>query len=90
MARERAAQDVDGEARAGGLAEAHAEVEQRAHAESRQQLRVAGFRRRMAGDRVRDAYEMELLHEFMESGKAVLGKRRISTKNSERFFCHGI
>jgi putative glutamine amidotransferase len=25
------------------------------------------------GDRVRDAYEMELLHEFMESGKAVLG-----------------
>ena len=26
-----------------------------------------------AGDRVRDAYEMELLHEFMESGKAVLG-----------------
>jgi len=26
-----------------------------------------------AGDRVRDAYEMELLHEFMEAGKAVLG-----------------
>jgi len=26
-----------------------------------------------AGDRVRDAYEMELLHEFMESGKPVLG-----------------
>ncbi|MDR0439739.1 MAG: type 1 glutamine amidotransferase [Candidatus Accumulibacter sp.] len=26
-----------------------------------------------AGDRIRDAYEMELLHEFMESGKAVLG-----------------
>ncbi|MDR0441487.1 MAG: type 1 glutamine amidotransferase [Candidatus Accumulibacter sp.] len=26
-----------------------------------------------AGDHVRDAYEMELLHEFMESGKAVLG-----------------
>jgi putative glutamine amidotransferase len=26
-----------------------------------------------AGDRVRDAYEMELLHEFMESDKAVLG-----------------
>ncbi|WP_246167804.1 gamma-glutamyl-gamma-aminobutyrate hydrolase family protein [Propionivibrio limicola] len=26
-----------------------------------------------SGDRVRDAYEMELLHEFMESGKAVLG-----------------
>ena len=25
------------------------------------------------GDRVRDAYEMELLHEFMEAGKAVLG-----------------
>jgi putative glutamine amidotransferase len=25
------------------------------------------------GDHVRDAYEMELLHEFMESGKAVLG-----------------
>ncbi|MDR1935024.1 MAG: type 1 glutamine amidotransferase [Candidatus Accumulibacter sp.] len=25
------------------------------------------------GDRVRDAYEMELLHEFIESGKAVLG-----------------
>ena len=25
------------------------------------------------GDRVRDAYEMELLHEFMESGKPVLG-----------------
>ena len=24
-----------------------------------------------AGDRVRDAYEMELLHEFMESGKAL-------------------
>ncbi len=26
-----------------------------------------------AGDRVRDAYEMELLHEFMEAGKSVLG-----------------
>ncbi|MDR1709789.1 MAG: type 1 glutamine amidotransferase [Candidatus Accumulibacter sp.] len=26
-----------------------------------------------AGDRVRDAYEMELLHEFIESGKPVLG-----------------
>lgn len=26
-----------------------------------------------AGDRVRDAYEMELLHEFMEAGKPVLG-----------------
>ncbi len=26
-----------------------------------------------SGDRVRDAYEMELLHEFMESGKPVLG-----------------
>ena len=26
-----------------------------------------------AGDRVRDAYEMELLHEFMEAGKAALG-----------------
>ncbi|MDX9706396.1 MAG: type 1 glutamine amidotransferase [Azospira sp.] len=26
-----------------------------------------------AGDRLRDAYEMELLHEFMEAGKAVLG-----------------
>lgn len=26
-----------------------------------------------SGDPVRDAYEMELLHEFMESGKAVLG-----------------
>jgi putative glutamine amidotransferase len=26
-----------------------------------------------AGDRMRDAYEMELLHEFMESGKPVLG-----------------
>lgn len=26
-----------------------------------------------AGDRVRDAYEMELLYEFMEAGKAVLG-----------------
>lgn len=26
-----------------------------------------------AGDRLRDAYEMELLHEFMESGRAVLG-----------------
>jgi putative glutamine amidotransferase len=26
-----------------------------------------------AGDRVRDAYEMELLHEFVESGKPVLG-----------------
>lgn len=26
-----------------------------------------------AGDRQRDAYEMELLHEFMEAGKAVLG-----------------
>ena len=26
-----------------------------------------------AGDMVRDAYEMELLHEFMEAGKAVLG-----------------
>ena len=26
-----------------------------------------------SGDRIRDAYEMELLHEFMESGKAVLG-----------------
>jgi putative glutamine amidotransferase len=26
-----------------------------------------------SGDHVRDAYEMELLHEFMESGKAVLG-----------------
>jgi putative glutamine amidotransferase len=26
-----------------------------------------------AGDRLRDAYEMELLHEFMEAGKPVLG-----------------
>jgi putative glutamine amidotransferase len=26
-----------------------------------------------AGDRVRDAYEMELLHEFVEAGKPVLG-----------------
>ncbi len=26
-----------------------------------------------SGDRVRDAYEMELLHEFMEAGKPVLG-----------------
>ncbi|MBS1229373.1 MAG: Glutamine amidotransferase class-I:Peptidase [Proteobacteria bacterium] len=26
-----------------------------------------------AGDKVRDAYEMELLHEFMEAGKPVLG-----------------
>lgn len=31
------------------------------------------LRTEWAGDRLRDAYEMELLHEFMEAGKPVLG-----------------
>jgi len=33
----------------------------------------APLREEWAGDRVRDAYEMELLHEFVEAGKPVLG-----------------
>ena len=33
----------------------------------------APLRDEWAGDRVRDAYEMELLHEFVEAGKPVLG-----------------
>lgn len=31
------------------------------------------LRAEWAGDRLRDAYEMELLHEFMEAGRPVLG-----------------
>ncbi|MDQ7978768.1 gamma-glutamyl-gamma-aminobutyrate hydrolase family protein [Paraburkholderia sp. SARCC-3016] len=40
---------------------------------SPQSYAEAGMRPEWPGDRVRDMYELELLHEFVESGKPVLG-----------------